>query len=177
MKDPLGTYLHDHLAGAGFAIDLLQSMKERQVEKPDDQFVESLLAMVEEDRDTLQQLADKIGTGPNVLKELTAWIGEKASRVKLGAGLAGDFGQFEALEFLALGITGKLSLWLALQAIAPSDDRLKGIDFERLIVRAEEQYGRAEEQYGEVERRRLSLAVPALAPSSDRSSMHGATSK
>jgi hypothetical protein len=158
MKDPLGTYLHDHLAGAGFAIDLLQAMKERQIEKPDSGFVEPLLARVEEDRNTLQQLADKIGSGPNVLKEFTAWIGEKASRVKLGAGLAGDFGEFEALEFLALGITGKLSLWLALQAIAPSDSRLSGMDFERLIARAEE-------QYREVEKRRLSLAVPALVSS------------
>jgi hypothetical protein len=158
MKDPLGTYLHDHLAGAGFAIDLLQAMKERQIEKPDIDFVGSLLARVEEDRNTLQQLADKIGSGPNVLKEFTAWIGEKASRVKLGAGLAGDVGEFEALEFLALGITGKLSLWLALQALAPSDSRLSGMDFERLIARAEE-------QYREVEKRRLSLAVPALVSS------------
>jgi hypothetical protein len=158
MKDPLGTYLHDHLAGAGFAIDLLQAMKERQIEKPDSGFVEPLLARVEEDRNTLQQLADKIGSGPNVLKEFTAWIGEKASRVKLGIGLASDFGEFEALEFLALGITGKLSLWLALQAIAPSDSRLSGMDFERLIARAEE-------QYREVEKRRLSLAVPALVSS------------
>jgi hypothetical protein len=158
MKDPLGTYLHDHLAGAGFAIDLLQAMKERQIEKPDDGFVEPLLARVEEDRNTLQHLADKIGSGSNVVKEFTAWVSEKASRAKLGAGLGGDFGEFEALEFLALGITGKLSLWLALQAIAPLDARLTGMDFARLIVRAEE-------QYRDVEQRRLSLAVSALAPS------------
>jgi hypothetical protein len=157
MNDPLGTYLHDHLAGAGFAIDLLQAMKKRQSEKPDDGFLKSLLASVEEDRHTLQQLADKIGSGSNVIKEFSAWVSEKASRAKLGAGSADNFGEFEALEFLALGITGKRSLWLALQAIAPSDARLSGIDFERLIVRAEE-------QYGEVEKQRLSLAVSALLP-------------
>jgi hypothetical protein len=132
-------------------------MKERQIEKLDNGFVESLLARVVEDRDALQQLADKIGSGPNILKEFTAWIGEKASRIKLGAGFAGDFGEFEALEFLALGITGKLSLWLALQAIAPSDSRVSGVDFERLILRAQE-------QFREVEKRRLSLAVLALVP-------------
>jgi hypothetical protein len=158
MKDPLGTYLHDHLAGAGFAIDLLQAMKERQIEKPDGGFAGPLLARVEEDRDTLQHLADKIGSGSNVIKELTAWMSEKASRAKLGAGSAGDFGEFEALEFLALGITGKLSLWRALQATAPIDARLNGTDFARLITRAEG-------QYREVEQRRISLAVSALAPS------------
>lgn len=31
MSDPLATYLHDHLAGADFAIDLLHAMKDRQV--------------------------------------------------------------------------------------------------------------------------------------------------
>jgi hypothetical protein len=158
MKDPLATYLHDHLAGAGFAIDLLQAMKERQIEKADDGFVKSLLARIEEDRDTLQHLADKVGSGSNVLKEFTAWVSEKASRAKLGAGSGSEFGEFEALEFLALGITGKLSLWLALQAIAPFDARLRGTDFPSLIHRAEE-------QYSEVEQRRLSLAVSALAPS------------
>jgi hypothetical protein len=157
MNDPLGTYLHDHLAGADFAIDLLQAMKERQIENPTGGFVGPLLAKVKEDRDTLQQLADKIGFGPNVLKEFTAWISEKASRVKLGAASAGDFGEFEALEFLALGITGKLSLWLALQVVARSDARLGGVDFEQLI-------SRAEAQYKEVEERRLALATIALAP-------------
>lgn len=158
MNDPLNTYLHDHLAGADFAIDLLQAMKERQIEKPSGAFVGSLLTKVEEDRDMLKQLADRIGSGSNIVKEFTAWISEKASRIKLGAGLAGDFGEFEALEFLALGITGKLSLWLALQALAPADDRLSGIDFERLIARAEA-------QYTEVEGRRLALVAAALAPS------------
>jgi hypothetical protein len=157
LNDPLGTYLHDHLAGAGFAIDLLQAMKERQIKKSAGEFVGPLLEKVEEDQNTLQQLADKIGSGSNVVKEFTAWVGEKASRVKLGADLAGDFGEFEALEFLALGITGKLSLWHALQVLASSDARLGGIDFQRLIARAEA-------QHKEVEDRRLALAATALAP-------------
>ena len=54
MNDPLGTYLHDHLAGAGFAIDLLQAMKARRIEKPDDGFVEPRLARVEEDTGRLK---------------------------------------------------------------------------------------------------------------------------
>jgi hypothetical protein len=71
--------------------------------------------------------------------------------------MSGDFGTFEALEFLALGIQGKLSLWHALQVAATTDARLRGLDFEALIAKAEEQYTKVEE-------RRLALAATALGP-------------
>lgn len=151
------TYLEDHKAGAGVAIDLLQAMKDRHDDESLSQFAGSILVGVEEDERTLQSLAKRIGTGSNILKEAAAWMGEKASRVKLGAGVSGGFGTFEALEFLALGIQGKLSLWHALQVVAELDVRLRRLDFKALIARAEEQYGKVKE-------RRLALAVIALSP-------------
>jgi hypothetical protein len=157
MNDPLATYLHDHLAGADFAIDLLGQMKDRHQDQPLCRFAEQLLGEVKQDRDTLQRLADKVGSGTNALKEFSAWVGEKASRVKLGAGLQGEFGEFEALEFLALGVQGKLSLWHALRVVATSDARLRDLDLQRLIVRAEAQYAQVEEQ-------RLASAATALRP-------------
>lgn len=156
MNDPLATYLHDHLAGADFAIDLLGEMKDRHPDRPLGQFAAQLLGEVTQDRDTLQHLAEKVGSGTNALKEFTAWVGEKASRVKLGAGVKGEFGTFEALEFLALGVQGKLSLWHAL-LVAGSDARLNGLDLQQLIARAEAQYAHVEEQ-------RLASAAIALRP-------------
>jgi hypothetical protein len=157
MSDSLVTYLEDHKAGAGLAIDLLQTMRDRHDDESLSQFAGSILSDIEEDEETLRSLAKKIGAGSNVLKEAAAWVSEKASRVKLGAGSSGDFGTFEALEFLSLGIQGKLSLWQALQVVAVADVRLQDFDFKTLIVRAETQYARVEE-------RRLALAVPALSP-------------
>ena len=144
----------DHLAGAGMAIDLLQTMGDHHKNEALGHFAESILAEVTEDRDTLKNLADSIGAGSNVAKELGAWVGEKFTRVKLGA-VRGDFEEFEALEFLSLGIRGKLSLWNALRVCSPSDSRLVSLDLSYLIVRAEDQYARVEE-------RRLSLASAAL---------------
>jgi hypothetical protein len=69
--------------------------------------------------------------------------------------LRDDFEEFEALEFLSLGIRGKLSLWNALRVCSASDSRLASLDLSYLIVRAEDQYARVEE-------RRLSLAAAAL---------------
>jgi hypothetical protein len=47
MSDPLATYLHDHLAGAALAIDLLKSMQRNNTGEPLGQFAKSLLADIE----------------------------------------------------------------------------------------------------------------------------------
>jgi hypothetical protein len=157
MRDPLETYVNDHMAGASLAIDLLKAMKERHGDESLSQFAASILVVVEEDEETLRSFAKNIDSGSNIFKEAAAWLTEKASRLKLGGSSSGDFGTFEALEFLSLGIQGKVSLWAALQLVAESDARLTVLDFEKLIARAKAQYGRVEE-------RRLSLAANALSP-------------
>jgi len=62
-------------------------------------------------------------------KNLTAWIGEKLSRFKLGHDNSSNLRTFETLEFLALGIQGKLALWRTLTAVQSSDERLFSFKF------------------------------------------------
>jgi hypothetical protein len=155
MSDPLATYLHDHLGGAKAAVDLLEAMRDHQKDKPLGDFAANLLAEVQADRDTLQRLAEKIGGGSNVIKELTGWLGEKATRLKVAPDSA--FGTFEALEFLALGVRGKLGMWQALDVAAANDPRLSGYEFKQLAARAETQYQQVEQQ-------RMQVAKNALAP-------------
>jgi hypothetical protein len=155
MSNPLATYLHDHLGGARAAIDLLEAMRKQQQGQPLGEVVTVLLTEIQADFDTSRQLAEKVGSGSNVLKELTGWLGEKVTRWKLGQTSADRFGTFEALEFLALGIRGKMGMWLALDVAATREPRLGGYDFKRLASRAESQYKTVEEQ-------RLSLAASAL---------------
>ena len=157
MSDPLATYLHDHLGGAKAAIELLEAMRDHQEDKPLGDFAAYLLAEIKADRDTLQLLAEKVGSGPNVIKELTGWLGEKAARLKLKPHSASAFEVFEALEFVALGVRGKLGMWQALNVAATDDPRLSGYDFTQLAARAET-------QYQEVEQQRMQTAKIALAP-------------
>jgi hypothetical protein len=157
MSDPLATYLHDHLGGAKAAIDLLEEMRNHQEEQPLKDFAANLLIEVQADRDTLQRLAEEVGGGSNLFKEFTGWAAEKATRLKLGQGSGGDFGIFEALEFLALGVRGKMGMWQALDVAAPGDTRLSGCDFKRLVQRAEAQYQQVEQQ-------RMQAAKTALQP-------------
>jgi hypothetical protein len=153
MSD-LTTYLHDHLAGSNFAIGLLEFLRDQHAGEPLSDSAAALLAEIQQDRKTLQEIIGLLGDGPPILKEVTAWLGEKLSELKLRRG---DFGTFEALEALALGILGKLALWRALAIVAVVDARLRDLDFKQLADSAERQHSQAEEL-------RLQSARAAFAP-------------
>ena len=146
MRDPLSTYLHDHIGGANAAIDLLEAMRDGHKDAALKAFAADLLVEVKADHDTLQRLAEQVGSGSNALKEFSGWFAEKVTRLKLGQGSGEDFGTFEALEFLALGVRGKLGMWQALDVVAAGDTRLSGFDFKQLAARAEAQYEKVEQQ-------------------------------
>jgi hypothetical protein len=154
MSEPLATYLNDHLAGAALAVDLLEAMRDHHPNDSLGDFASAMLTEVESDRSELRRLSERVGSGSSQLKEMGAWFTEKVSRFKLDRGPNG-LGTFEALEFLGLGVLGKLALWQALGAVSAQDDRLAGMDFNRLAARAREQHAR-------VEAKRLEAAKMAL---------------
>jgi hypothetical protein len=160
MSDALSTYLHDHLAGAAYAIDLLEFMRDQHEDDGLGRFAANTLAEVEQDRDTLRNIAERVGHSGRTLKETASWLGEKISRIKLGHDDGNGLATFEALEFLEIGIHGKWALWRALAAVAPSDPRLSGYDFDALATRAQR-------QHDQVEHHRIELARLALNPESD----------
>lgn len=155
MDDPLGTYLNDHLAGSTHAADLLEVLRDQHANEPLGEFASRLLVEVQADRAVLKGIIERVGNGSAKLKELTGWMAEKVSRFKLNREKQAGLGTFEALEFLELGIYGKLLLWRALALIAPTDARLLGVDYAQLATRAEAQHTATEE-------RRLQLAAQAL---------------
>lgn len=157
MKDPLATYVHDHLAGARFGLDALGSLRDQHAGDPLGQLAADLHREIEQDRAILGEIADRLDAGAPALKNAGGWLAEKFSRLKLGDKTSGKLGTFETLEALALGILGKLALWQALGVVAQRDERLTGYDFEQLAARA-----RA--QHVQVEGQRLLVAREALAP-------------
>jgi hypothetical protein len=156
MTKHLATYLNDHLAGAAFAIELLERLRDTHPEEPLGRFAAEILGEIEEDRAVLQETARRCGSLGSAVKEVTSWLAEKASRLKLRFSGEIELGTFEALEALSLGVLGKRALWRALSVAAPSGDLLRHIDLERLI-------GRAESQYERLEAFRLEAAKAALA--------------
>jgi hypothetical protein len=155
MSDPLSIYLSDHSAGAKFAIDLLDYLRETHEKSSLGQFAERLVAEIKEDRAVLEKLSNDVG-GTSFLKEASAWLAEKTARLKLRLGTDAGLGEFEVLETLSIGVVGKLKLWQALSQIADQDAHVRGLDLVRLIARAQE-------QHDEIELRRLEAAKKVLA--------------
>ena len=155
MSTALATYLQDHLAGSVHAIELVEHIRDEHAGQSLGDFAVHLLSEIRTDQEVLQGLAERIGAGSSNFKEVGAWIADKVARLKLTRQAGNYLGTFEALEFLELGINGKKALWLALEAVASTDSQLQGIDFDRLIERADS-------QIAQVEERRLAAAHMAL---------------
>jgi hypothetical protein len=165
MDSPLSTYLHDHLGGATHVIDLVKHLRDQYSNDPLGQFASGLLLEIEADKSVLQGLSDRIGSVSSGFKEMAGWVAEKVSRFKLNHGDHHGLGTLEALEFLQLGIHGKLLLWRALAEVSQTETRLQGLDYERLAARATS-------QEAQVEEKRLQLARTALGPAANRASAH-----
>jgi hypothetical protein len=133
-------YLNDHLAGATGGVELVRRIRDSNREEQD--FAEPLARIcreIEEDREALAAVMDELEISRDPLKPIGAWVGEKVARLKPNGRLRGysPLSRVLELEGLAMGITGKMGLWEALRdrsTVAPP-----GIDFEQLVLRAEEQ--------------------------------------
>jgi hypothetical protein len=137
----LDIYLNDHLAGATMGCEIAGHLRDRNEGTPLGGRMASLAAEIDSDRRTLVDLAERLGTASNPVKQGTAWLAEKASQVKFSGMTSGnpELGTFLALETLSLGVEGKISLWRSLKAVADDDAALVGMNFDDLIERGETQ--------------------------------------
>lgn len=154
--DTLLVYLSDHLAGARGALELIEHIRDH-VTDPD---IKALMAELHHDiaadRDALAGLAEHLGGGASPLKDASAWLVEKLSRLKLGAVTAkSPLPLFEAVEALGLGILGKIALWDSLIALSSRDPALRTLHYEDLG-------NRAIAQHAQVEALRLRLTYPTF---------------
>ena len=150
MQDYLATYLTDHMAGARFAMSLLSHMQGTYRTEPLGDFATKLLDDIEHDFAILQTIAERLETSSNPIKEAGAWLAQKASQLKLRCARDNPLGTFESLEFLSLGVLGKLKLWQVLATLAPTRPALQNIDFNELASRAQRQHDELERLRREV---------------------------
>src|SRR3954470_21287699 len=135
----LAIYLNDHLAGSTGGLELakraLGSNRDTQFEPA----IERLVREIDEDRERLREIMAALGVGEDRLKTLGAFVFEKVGRLKLNGSWVSysPLSRLVELEGLALGVTGKLALWLALQEV--DDRRLAHFDLPGLEQRARDQ--------------------------------------
>jgi hypothetical protein len=142
-RERLHTYLNDHLAGSVAAIELLDDLIEHHSEDRFGKFFTDLRDDIRADQEKLRDLLEKIGGKESALRKAAGWVSEKFGRAKIGD--ADDSAELlQAVEGLALGITGKRLLWRSLAAIALNFPALQGTEFSELEKRAHDQFERVE---------------------------------
>ncbi len=153
----MGVYLNDHLGGATLGCELAIQIGDHAEGTPLADIMATLRAEIEEDRETLVDLMQRMGVTRNPVKQATGWLAEKASRVKFSGLSSGesDHGLFMALESMALGVQGKASLWRALREVRADHPPLASVDLDALVARADA-------QYATLERERLVAGARAL---------------
>jgi hypothetical protein len=134
----LGVYLNDHLAGSAAGTELAQKLRDNHQGTELGQAMAALHRDISEDKETLEELMRTLEVERHPVKEAAGWALEKLSRLRLNPALTGgaELTRLLETEALALGIEGKLAMWLALKEAAAADPRLAGTDFDRLIERA-----------------------------------------
>ena len=151
----LSTYLNDHLAGATAGVELSRRCRDSNEGTPLGRFLEQLAGEIEEDRDTLKAVMDRLDISESRVKVGAGWLGEKAGRLKPNNQLFGysPLSRLIELEGLALGVEGKRSLWQVLRNL--EEPRLAEFDFDALLERARSQRDQLQE-------RRLDAALDAF---------------
>jgi hypothetical protein len=104
MDDPLAIYLHDHLAGSSFAVELLEKLASEFSGTPSGEIARDLLVDIQADRKTLEQMISKVGEANTPVYDALGWIAERVSRLKLKHDDPTGIGAFEAFETISLGI-------------------------------------------------------------------------
>jgi hypothetical protein len=143
----LSVYVQDHFAGATVGADLARRAAGSNRDSEDyGAPLRELAGEIDEDRDSLRSLMDRLHVRADRVKQLAAWTGEKVGRLKLNGHLFtySPLSRLEELELLALGVTGKRALWRTLHLLAWQEPRLSIPELERLISRADEQLEKIE---------------------------------
>jgi hypothetical protein len=156
-ENPMDTYLNDHMGGATLGSELADQIRDRNEGTTLGDIIAPVATEIEEDRQALDDLMEALDVSRNPVKQVGSWVAEKMSRVKFSGVGPGDaeYGNFMALESLALGVLGKRSLWVALKTVGDQHDTLAKLDLDALIERADA-------QHDALEQARIQMAAGAL---------------
>ncbi|MDQ2766894.1 MAG: hypothetical protein M3Y30_07030 [Gemmatimonadota bacterium] len=140
-KSDLATYLKDHDAGSEAALGILDHLEARHREGRIAEMVRSLRPQFEGERVEVHKLLKSLDDSVSVPRRMFGWLSEKALQLKLKADDPDDgpLRVLETVEMLALGVHGKLGMWIALDANKACLPLLQTVPFAKLIAQAEEQ--------------------------------------
>jgi hypothetical protein len=138
----LPIYLNDHYAGSTAGVELAK--RAAKSARGDAEFgpaLTTLASEIDEDRDALKRIMDRLDVSEDRIKATLFSLGEKVGRLKPNGHILqpSPLSRVVELEGLITGVGGKLSLWRTLLELAERDSRLDAGELEVLAGRAEDQ--------------------------------------
>jgi hypothetical protein len=138
----LPIYLNDHYAGSTLGVELAKrTAKNNDGNAEFGPALATLASEIDEDREALKRIMDRLDVSEDRIKASIFWLGEKVGRLKPNGELLkfSPLSRVVELEGLNTGVSGKLSLWRTLLELAERDDRLDAGELDVLAGRAEDQ--------------------------------------
>lgn len=142
----LRIYLNDHLAGSVAGHELAKRTLSNNQGTPLADYLIDFIQQLEEEQRVVESILDAFEATPDRVKQMAAWVAEKAGRLKLNGQITGysDLSRLLEIEGLCLGVEGKLSLWRSLKRVREHHAELSTVDLDRLVERGEKQRARLE---------------------------------
>ena len=114
--DLLAIYLTDHLAGATGGSNRMRSLADHERSSSDGAVLATIASEIEQDRRTLIRILAAAQVTPRRYKMAAAWLVERAGLLKSnGSFRRSPLTSVLELEFLRMGVTGKIALWESLR--------------------------------------------------------------
>ena len=153
----LAIYMNDQLALGVLWREVAQRAARENEGTDAGAALERVATAIGEDVETFERIMARLEVPKTPVKPLLAIAGERFGRLKLNGRLTGysPLSRFEELDFLLMGIDGKVVLWTNLRDHARLVARLPDVDFDELIDRARQQRSLLEPFHAEAGREAL----------------------
>jgi hypothetical protein len=140
-RDLLAIYLNDHLAGATAGLELVRRARGSAEGGELGAHLATLEREIEEDRDALLAIMERLEVGTDLLKVAAGWAAEKAGRLKLNGRIAAPspLSRLIEVEALLIALQAKLEGWRALRELTRHEPRLDPQRLDELAARAQRQ--------------------------------------
>ena len=160
-RDLVPIYLNNHLGAATGGLELFRRVARQSAGSPDGGELERLTREVDEDRQSLRRIMARLDISESTAQQAVMWVGEKAGRLKPNGYILSRSPLSDVIELEALrsAVTGKLSGWQTLRAVAVHEPRLDRSELETLIQRAESQLHRLYDIHMRFVRRQVDALV------------------
>lgn len=145
----LSIYLKDHLAMATGGIEFMKRAAKNNQDHSLGEDLSQMVGELEEERDELKGVMDRVGVDDSQFKKAGAWLAEKAGRLKFNGQIIkySPLSRVLEVEFLLSAVQARKSLWRTITDAEKIYPSLQEAPSRQMIAQADGQLVRLERMH------------------------------